>query len=83
MLVISRKSAESFIIGDNITVRILEINGDKVKIGIDAPRDVKIIREEIRDTEMLNMEAQVPSSGLNKNEIDMLSKKLLKKHTKD
>lgn len=42
-----RKTKESIIIGDNITVTILGIDGDQVKIGIKAPRDIPIIREEL------------------------------------
>lgn len=47
MLVISRKINESITIGDNIVVTILAIEGDRIKIGIDAPRDLTILRQEI------------------------------------
>jgi carbon storage regulator len=47
MLVISRKINENIAIGDNITVTVLAIEGDRIKIGIDAPRDVIILRQEI------------------------------------
>ena len=47
MLVISRKVDESLIIGDKITVTILAIEGDRIKIGIDAPRDMTILRQEV------------------------------------
>lgn len=47
MLVISRKVDESLIIGDKITVTILTIEGDRIKIGIDAPRDMTILRQEV------------------------------------
>ncbi|HOJ87403.1 MAG TPA: carbon storage regulator CsrA [Pseudothermotoga sp.] len=47
MLVISRKVGESFMIGDEIEVRILKIEGTEVKIGIGAPLHVKIYRSEI------------------------------------
>ncbi|MCA9059781.1 MAG: carbon storage regulator CsrA [Planctomycetaceae bacterium] len=49
MLVLSRQSDESIIIGDNIRVTIVEVRGDKVRIGIDAPRDVTVHRQEIYD----------------------------------
>ncbi|HMZ05995.1 MAG TPA: carbon storage regulator CsrA, partial [Anaerolineales bacterium] len=47
MLVISRKINESITIGDNITVTVLDIEGDRIKIGIDAPRELIILRQEI------------------------------------
>jgi carbon storage regulator len=47
MLVLSRRTNESIIINGNITVTVLEIRGDHVRIGIDAPRDITIHREEI------------------------------------
>ena len=47
MLVISRKVDESLIIGDKITVTILASEGDRIKIGIDAPRDMTILRQEV------------------------------------
>ena len=47
MLVISRKVNESLVIGDAITVTILAVEGDRVKIGINAPRDMIILRQEI------------------------------------
>lgn len=47
MLVLSRRSNESIIIAGNITVTVLEIRGDHVRIGIDAPREITVHREEI------------------------------------
>ena len=47
MLVITRKREQSFVINDNITVTIRDIGGDSVKIAIDAPREVKILRSEL------------------------------------
>jgi carbon storage regulator len=49
MLVLSRQCDETIIIGDNIRVTIVEVRGDKVRIGIDAPRDVSVHRQEIYD----------------------------------
>jgi carbon storage regulator len=49
MLVLSRKKDEKIVIGDNITLMVIEIRGDKVRLGIDAPRDVSVHREEIYD----------------------------------
>jgi carbon storage regulator len=47
MLVISRKVDESLVLGDDIVVTILAIEGDRVKVGINAPRDTIILRQEI------------------------------------
>ena len=49
MLVLSRKKDEKIVIGDSITLMVIEIRGDKVRLGIDAPRDVTVHREEIYD----------------------------------
>lgn len=47
MLVLSRKKEEKIIIGDQITVVVIEIRGDKVRLGIDAPKDITIHRQEV------------------------------------
>jgi len=47
MLVLSRQRDESIIIGDNIVITIVDVRGDKVRLGIDAPREVSVHRREI------------------------------------
>lgn len=47
MLVLTRRTDESLNIGDSITITILGIEGDKVKLGINAPREITILRHEI------------------------------------
>lgn len=47
MLVLSRQVDESIIIGDNIRITIVDIRGDKVRLGIEAPRDVAVHRHEV------------------------------------
>lgn len=47
MLAISRRAGESFLIGDNTRIKVVRINGDKVRIGIEAPEEIKVVREEL------------------------------------
>ena len=47
MLILSRKINEKIMIGDDISVTIIEIRGDQVKIGIEAPKSVKVFRQEV------------------------------------
>jgi carbon storage regulator len=47
MLVLSRQRDESIIIGDNIVITVVDVRGDKVRLGIDAPREVSVHRREV------------------------------------
>ena len=47
MLILSRKKKKKIVIGDSITISIIEVRGDQVKIGVDAPRSVKVFRQEV------------------------------------
>lgn len=49
MLVLSRQRDETIVIGDSIRITIVEVRGDKVRIGIDAPKDVAVHRQEVYD----------------------------------
>ena len=49
MLVLSRQRDESIVIGDNIVVTIVDVRGDKVRLGIEAPREVSVHRREVYD----------------------------------
>ena len=49
MLVLSRKKGESIVINDNIVVTVVDIRGDKVRLGFDAPKDIPIHRQEVYD----------------------------------
>lgn len=49
MLVLSRKKNESIIIDDHITITVVEIRGDKVRLGIQAPKEIPIHRSEIHE----------------------------------
>ena len=49
MLILSRSIGETLVIGDNIKITILEFKGKQVKIGIEAPADIKVVRDELLD----------------------------------
>ena len=65
MLVITRKTGESVIISDKVEVSVLEVVGDKVKLGINAPREIKIIRSELKIAKEMNEQsAEASNAGL-------------------
>ncbi|MDR2245666.1 MAG: carbon storage regulator CsrA [Treponema sp.] len=49
MLILSRKVNEKIMIGDDISVSIIEVRGDQVRLGVDAPKTVKVFRQEVFD----------------------------------
>ncbi len=59
MLIITRKAGESLRIGENITVSVIEAAKDKVRLGIDAPKDVRIMRMELYQSREFNVAAAV------------------------
>ena len=61
MLVLTRKLGESIRIGDNIVVKIVDLDGRHVKLGIEAPKSISVNREEIYDRiQQENREASTP-----------------------
>lgn len=70
MLILQRKKEQSLKIGDNITIRITDIGNDWVKLAIDAPRDVPIVRTELLEAASANQEAV--SIPLNADSMSML-----------
>ncbi len=70
MLVLTRKRGEAVVIGDDVVVRVLEVTGDAVRLGIDAPRAIGVLREEIWLATQANRDAaaapapdQLPDMG--------------------
>jgi len=62
MLVLSRKKNESIIINDHIVVTVVEIRGDKVRLGIDAPKDVSVHRREVYEAIQSQAAPREPST---------------------
>ena len=54
MLVLSRKESQRIRLGDSIVITIVKISGDKVRIGIDAPGDVLVLRDELEPKDQLS-----------------------------
>ena len=72
MLVLARKLDESITIGDNIAIKIISIDKGVVKLGIEAPRDISIVRNELlEDVKDSNIAA---SKAFNQNNLSLLSK---------
>jgi carbon storage regulator len=70
MLVLSRQVDESIIINDNIVITVLAIEGDRIKIGIKAPRDIPILRQEL--WQAINEQNQVAADLNNRDDSEAL-----------
>lgn len=71
MLVLSRQRDESIIIGDNIVITVVDIRGDKVRLGIQAPTEIPVHRQEVYEAiQRENLRAQ----GLDPDETPVVSK---------
>lgn len=75
MLVLTRKIGDGLLIGEGITVTILSVEGDRVKVGIDAPREVRVLRRELADA----VKAQNLAAARNTTNGDLNSLTSLKK----
>ena len=70
MLVLSRKKNESIVINNNITVTVVEIRGDKVRLGIQAPKEIPVHRREIYAA----IHAQEDASDISEEDVTSASK---------
>jgi carbon storage regulator len=76
MLILSRKLDEGITIGDDVVIKVLEINKGSIKLGIDAPRTTQILRNELKEAvESANTSA---TTGVDASVLQGLSKKLKK-----
>lgn len=73
MLVLTRKLGEGIVIGDDVTITIVEMKGGNVRIGIEAPREKKIYRQEIFDR---IVEENRDASHWDMNDLDKISDSL-------
>ena len=64
MLILSRKMNQKIKIGEEITVTIIEIRGDQVKIGVEAPKNVKVFRQEIFNAIQIETQAAVSPENI-------------------
>jgi carbon storage regulator len=64
MLVLTRRAGESVMIGDDVVITVLEARGDVIRLGIEAPRDVQVHREEVyRELQAANQAAASPTDA--------------------
>lgn len=63
MLVLSRKTNQRIIIGHNITIVIVEVQGDKVRVGIEAPKEISVHREEVYEAIRRNESSSKDGAG--------------------
>lgn len=81
MLVLSRKINQSIIIGDNIEIMLVDIRGDQIKLGINAPKNVKIFRKEVyEEIENQNLEASKEATA---DKLNILTNLVKNKFNKD
>lgn len=65
MLILSRKIDEKIRIGQNISITVIEVKGDQVKLGIEAPKTIKVFRQEVYDAiQKENTEAASTSTNI-------------------
>ncbi|MDK2804605.1 MAG: carbon storage regulator [Peptostreptococcaceae bacterium] len=75
MLVLKRKAGESIIVNENIEIKIIEIEEGRIKIGIEAPKDVSILRKEVLDEAHMENKQASENKNIDKSALSSLIKK--------
>lgn len=73
MLILARRTSESIVIGDDIEITVVEVQGDKVKIGIQAPKKISVMRKELLD-EAKSANKQAASPDIDLSDLESLVK---------
>lgn len=81
MLVLTRKPGQGFLIGDQVEVTILETSGEKVRIAVQAPREVPVLRKELAEAGKANMES-VLTALPDRKELSEIHNALMRKEEK-
>lgn len=80
MLILYRKKGDSILIGDNITISVMESNTDGVRLAIDAPREVSIFRKELMEAAEVNREsAEISADASQSKDILLKMNEMLKR----
>lgn len=83
MLILTRRAGETLVIGNDINVRILSVKGGQVRIGVDAPKDVPVHREEIYQRIQREKEQQADVSAADTDADDNVGNQILVQPTTD
>ncbi len=70
MLILTRRVGETLMIGDDVTVTVLGVKGNQVRIGVNAPREIAVHREEIYDRIQREKEAQAKADGKSEDAVE-------------
>lgn len=79
MLVLTRKIGEGIVIGDDVTIKLIEAKGNNIRIGIEAPREKRIYRQEVYDR---IVQENIDAANWNMTDLDSLSDNLIKSEEK-
>ena len=74
MLVLKRKAGESIIVADNIEIKIIEVEEGRIKIGIDVPKEVSIVRKEVLDETKSENKTAAQSRNIDKSALTKILK---------